>query len=211
MLSAATRASEALAVSRLEDWRAHFDSIDRGIAVLRPNGLAGEMNAAAESLLEPFLRRAGGIRLPDEAADRQLARLISAACAPVSRTPLPPPVLLQPTPETALAFEAVPLPSALRPFHADAAAMLIVRLAEPSAYDPQSSLARNFALTPAEARLAMHIGKGDTLRRVADAEGITFETARTRLKAVFAKTGTNRQTELALLVARSGGTRRNGA
>lgn len=56
-------------------------------------------------------------------------------------------------------------------------------------------------LTPAEVRLAVHIGKGADLAEVAKAERIAVETARARLKAIFAKTGTHRQAELAVLVA----------
>ena len=40
------------------------------------------------------------------------------------------------------------------------------------------------------------------MREAAGAEGISFETARTRLKAIFDKTGTGRQAELAALVGR---------
>lgn len=57
-------------------------------------------------------------------------------------------------------------------------------------------------LSPAETRLARRIGNGERLLDIADAEGITLETARDRLKSVFAKTDTHRQSELALLVAR---------
>jgi DNA-binding CsgD family transcriptional regulator len=56
-------------------------------------------------------------------------------------------------------------------------------------------------LTPAEVRLAVRIGQGADLREVARAERVAVETARARLKAVFAKTGTHRQAELAVLVA----------
>ena len=58
-----------------------------------------------------------------------------------------------------------------------------------------------FGLTPAEARLAGRIGAGETLRDAAEAEGISMETSRSRLKVVFSKTRTHRQTELALLFA----------
>lgn len=57
-------------------------------------------------------------------------------------------------------------------------------------------------LTAAEIRLAKRIGAGDELKAIADAEGIAIETARARLKAVFGKTGTHRQAELAILIAR---------
>jgi DNA-binding CsgD family transcriptional regulator len=65
-----------------------------------------------------------------------------------------------------------------------------------------SALSLTFGLTPAEARLAGRIGLGQSLREAADAEGVTFETARSRLKSIFAKTGADRQAELALMVAR---------
>jgi DNA-binding CsgD family transcriptional regulator len=54
-----------------------------------------------------------------------------------------------------------------------------------------------FALTASEARLA----SGEPLRAAAEAEGITWETARTRLKAILHKTGTTRQAQLPLLLA----------
>jgi DNA-binding CsgD family transcriptional regulator len=62
-------------------------------------------------------------------------------------------------------------------------------------------LIETFGLSAAEARLARRIGRGETLRNIASAERMSVETMRTRLKAVFGKTGTHRQAELALLVA----------
>jgi DNA-binding CsgD family transcriptional regulator len=64
------------------------------------------------------------------------------------------------------------------------------------------TIQRVFGLTPAEARLAGRIAAGENLNECAEAEGITRETARSRIKAIFEKTGTRRQTELALLIAR---------
>lgn len=63
-----------------------------------------------------------------------------------------------------------------------------------------SLLKKRFGLTDAETRLALRIGHGEELRQAASHEGITFETARTRLKSVFVKTGVSRQLELVLLV-----------
>lgn len=59
-----------------------------------------------------------------------------------------------------------------------------------------------FGLTPAEARLAATIAQGRDLRNYAKTSGVSIETARTRLKAVFAKTDTRRQAELAVLIGR---------
>ena len=53
-----------------------------------------------------------------------------------------------------------------------------------------------------EARIAQHIASGSTLDATADSLGMARETARTHLKAVFAKTDTHRQSELAILLSR---------
>jgi DNA-binding CsgD family transcriptional regulator len=67
---------------------------------------------------------------------------------------------------------------------------------------PDTELRRLYNLTAAEARLARRIGNGEPLRAAAEAERITFETARSRLKVIFDKTGLHRQTDLARLVDR---------
>jgi DNA-binding CsgD family transcriptional regulator len=58
----------------------------------------------------------------------------------------------------------------------------------------------HFGLTPAEARLALHLVAGETLRSAALKLSITYETARTSLKNIFRKTGTCRQAELIILI-----------
>ena len=61
---------------------------------------------------------------------------------------------------------------------------------------PAEALRGLYHLTPAEARLAHALCDGLSLREAAEALGITYGTARTRLKAVFGKTGTHRQSAL---------------
>jgi DNA-binding CsgD family transcriptional regulator len=58
-----------------------------------------------------------------------------------------------------------------------------------------------FRLTPAEARIALGIARGEALRAIAETHGIAVATARTQLKSVFKKTGTHRQAELTALLA----------
>ena len=57
-----------------------------------------------------------------------------------------------------------------------------------------------FGLTPAEARLALRLVAGDSLKNSAQALGIGYETARTTLKSIFHKTGTCRQAELVIVI-----------
>jgi DNA-binding CsgD family transcriptional regulator len=61
-------------------------------------------------------------------------------------------------------------------------------------------LRSHFRLTPAEARLALHLVGGETLRSAAAKLNITYETARTSLKKIFKKTETCRQTEFVLVI-----------
>ena len=59
-----------------------------------------------------------------------------------------------------------------------------------------------FGLTPAEAAVASRAARGEGVPGVAAALGIGRTTARFHLQAVFQKTGTRRQAELAWLLAR---------
>lgn len=60
-----------------------------------------------------------------------------------------------------------------------------------------------FGLTPAEAALSELLVAGQTTHQAADTLGIAHETARNQLKAIFAKTTTNRQADLVSLLLRT--------
>jgi len=68
--------------------------------------------------------------------------------------------------------------------------------------DP-AQLVSLYQLTPAEARLAARLASGGRLDEVAESLGIKYETARTHLKRVFGKTGTDRQSDLIHLIQSS--------
>jgi DNA-binding CsgD family transcriptional regulator len=92
------------------------------------------------------------------------------------------------------------LPSlSLNPMAEAQAAIILV---DPShrASPPETSLRSVFRLTAAEARLACALASGESLERICDTLGIGKETARTQLKNIFSKTGTHRQSELALTI-----------
>lgn len=68
-----------------------------------------------------------------------------------------------------------------------------------------SLLIAAFGLTEAEARVAVRLSSGESVDEVADALHVRRETVRSQLKSIFAKTGTNRQSALALLLQRTAG------
>jgi DNA-binding CsgD family transcriptional regulator len=65
---------------------------------------------------------------------------------------------------------------------------------------PADVLADLFGLTPAEAGVAIGIATGKSLAEIADDRGVKTETA--HLKAIFGKTGTRGQAQLAALLTR---------
>jgi DNA-binding CsgD family transcriptional regulator len=73
-------------------------------------------------------------------------------------------------------------------------------VADPIMNDSIDLLRSHFGLTRAEARLALHLVAGETLRSAEAKLGVTYETARTHLKNIFSKTGTCRQAELVVVI-----------
>lgn len=62
-------------------------------------------------------------------------------------------------------------------------------------------IAARYGLTPAESRVLQGIVSGSRTADIAARGGVALETVRTQLKAIFAKTGTNRQSALVRLAA----------
>lgn len=87
--------------------------------------------------------------------------------------------------------------SGFEPFmSSEAFVLLIVRPLVEVGTHPADVLADRFGLTPAEARLAEQLMRGASLQDVAEASGIRYSTARSQLKAIFAKLNVHRQSEL---------------
>jgi len=64
-----------------------------------------------------------------------------------------------------------------------------------------SSAVRRFGLTPAQTRIALYLAQGGAVSEFAREFGVSEQTVRTHLKAIFAKTGVTRQAELAAMLA----------
>jgi DNA-binding CsgD family transcriptional regulator len=94
----------------------------------------------------------------------------------------------------------LPVRKLARDIFTGAAGLIVVTpLASPGA--PSAAVLEGlFDLTRAEARVASALGGGATIREISRQIGISEETVRTQLKAVFEKTGTRRQAELAGLL-----------
>ena len=69
--------------------------------------------------------------------------------------------------------------------------------------EPSGAILRDaFGLTPTEAQIAIGFARGHDLQEIASEKGLSIETVRKHFKEILAKTKTNRQAELAILLAR---------
>ncbi len=81
-----------------------------------------------------------------------------------------------------------------------AVAAIFVTDPEQISEKPEVVLVRLYGLTPAEAKVAALIVRGASARQAAEALAISYNTVKSHLKRVFAKTGTNGQGDLIRLV-----------
>ena len=110
--------------------------------------------------------------------------------------PLPAPVVVARCGMPWLLIEVMPVTSASNDIFEGCRAILVVSdLTRPSITDA-ALLSVVFGLTSAEARLAAAICEGHDLHAAAANFGVSRQTVRSQLKAVFAKTGSRRQAEL---------------
>ncbi|OCC22599.1 LuxR family transcriptional regulator [Croceicoccus estronivorus] len=84
-----------------------------------------------------------------------------------------------------------------------ALALFLALPGEESPLEPET-VRELFGLTMAEARLAVILGQGVSLVEAAKRLGITHNTAKTQLRAIFAKTGAHRQSQLVGILASAG-------
>jgi len=178
--------------------------VGKEVALLSGSGHALHVPKGFEPFLgDAFSIRRGQVTAWDGNADRRLSTAIARAISSGSLGTRATQAVLLPrkSGRRSLVVQIVPIVKAGQDVLMLARAAMIVTDPEARPGDPTATLAAAFGLSAAEARLAARIGRGEELKDIADAESIVIETARARLKAVFAKTGTHRQAELAVLVA----------
>lgn len=84
-------------------------------------------------------------------------------------------------------------------------AMVLLLIRDPEAPIAVTQLRELFGFTPTEAVVAAALGSGRSLEEISTSMGIGLATVRSHLKRILAKTGTHRQAEAVVLLARSTG------
>jgi DNA-binding CsgD family transcriptional regulator len=197
---------------------AALDALPQALAVVSPMGRVQHLNAAARrSLSEPTpgsLPMDRGLRVRHgciEASDASVQPLLRASIAraagqgglPAQGTtvqlwPTRPPRNL----ERISHVHVLPLPVTHTLAHAGPGLpqTLLVWAATADTALHAAQLATLLGLTDAEARLALALAQGQSLKQFAAVQGCTWHTARTHAKNLMRKTGVHRQAELARLV-----------
>lgn len=100
--------------------------------------------------------------------------------------------------------EILPITGARLSLLAPAVVIVLLRDLERCVVPPADLLRRTFGLTPREAELALLLARGVTLQEAAATLSISREHARQRIRVIFAKTGTARQSDLVALLGKLG-------
>lgn len=182
-----------------------IDTISSGLVLLDRNRKIVHLNLAAERLLT---KKTGAfitnqrVRLVQPDLDRRLQRITFDAIRRHVDTRDGGSALLVRSEHSSYPLSIVVFPLPLRVCLEDSVGAILV-ITEPFARVPTIALdiiMAVFGLTAAEARLAMALANGETVKSYARRIGRSVETVRDQLKTTMAKTGANRQAGLVRLV-----------
>jgi DNA-binding CsgD family transcriptional regulator/PAS domain-containing protein len=188
----AGRVADAVASGTLDA----LDRMSSRAMIIDDRGIVLKLNSMAEAMLGYELKIIGGrLHASDRGSERALEKLLAYASAGFFAHA--PAAIVFRDNQPWLRVNATPLYGPGNDVFGAGRAILHFDAIAPATRHEPELLQQAFGLTPAEARLALLLAKGGGLAAAAATLNIGRETARTQLRAVFAKTGTGRQAELA--------------
>ncbi|MBQ69287.1 hypothetical protein CL689_04415 [Candidatus Saccharibacteria bacterium] len=203
-LSEAANLSGLIGRSALTAATSILNQIGQPAFAISATGLVLEVNAAAERLFGQEIRVLNRrLYVTDKRANAEVRRLVEQLRVEREDQAVPTTlIVVRRTRRPPIVMRVLPVPLAARGPSPGARALLTLRdVDEKTIVDPEL-LVRAFGLTNAEARLASLISVGESIKHAAEELSISPLTARTQLKAIFAKTDTHRQSELVALLSR---------
>jgi DNA-binding CsgD family transcriptional regulator/PAS domain-containing protein len=185
-----------------------LDTLPLGVVFLASGGAAIYWNRAAEEIFgsnDGLCLRNGVLTALDKVANAHLSNAIDSALAPC-KPPGPVAAISVPRPSLRRDYQVVaaPLLGSFRQFTGAPRPAALALITEPEQKQPASThlLMQLYKLTRKEAAIASKLSEGKSIERAGEELSVTYETARTHLRRIFSKTGTSRQAELLLLIAR---------
>jgi len=181
-----------------------LELVNQPALALSRSGFVLDTNPAAEQVFDnDICVRNRRLVLHDKRAASALAAFIDQLRTTPDTAVLEcPPIVVQRREKRPLILRILPVDGAARNPFLGARALLVFHDLDAKPLPDSTVIAHAFGLSPAETKLASLIAAGLSLERAAEELGLARETIRARLKAVFAKTGTHRQSELVSLLAR---------
>lgn len=182
---------------------AALDSVSRGIAILGGDLEVAFANREARRIfaLDDGIRASSaGLAVSDRRAAKQWRAGVRAVRneQPLTPAALPPPISVpRPSGKLPFALSLVPAPELLGGFSDSGGSALVVTIIDPERDTAPSVLLLRqiYGLTPVEAELAAALCDCD-LKHAAAKLGISINTAKTHLQAIFQKVGVSRQSAL---------------
>lgn len=185
------------------DLRGALDALPIGIALTDSSLRVEFINALGRQIVarrDGLMLSQEHLSTPGGASQAALLRAVSRATQ--ARPDRRPSVLSLPRQDADRQLPALVVPVGHSPSQRKVAAILFTD-AEHAVAPPRPILRKLFGLTAAEASLLAELTVGRSVKHAAQKLGISEQTARSQLKGMFLKTGTNRQTDLLRLVATS--------
>ena len=181
-----------------------LERVSSAAVVMDATGRATQMNLPAQNLLgADFNLVRGRPAARDPASNRRLQHLVSSALHAAPSGPQSyAPIVVDRDEAPWLLVEAMPVTAFGSDLFSPGRVILLLTDLRSPLRPEATQLCAAFGLTVAEARLAAKLASGSGIDGAAASLGVSRETARTQLKAVFGKTNTCRQAELAALVGR---------
>src|SRR4051794_5392375 len=181
-------------------WAAMFDLMRIAVLILDAAGYCIDANEAADRLLAAtrLIRIRGGILVID---DKDACRLVATAvqaAAPSGHALVAPATMVALTLERNRHFAAQVISLSGSGPTGGIAALLLQEVGKLQPL-PGKILVKLYGFTPTEARLVALLAQDFSLEDAATVLGIARTTAKTHLQRVFAKTGTNRQSQVVRL------------
>jgi DNA-binding CsgD family transcriptional regulator/PAS domain-containing protein len=182
-----------------------FETMPQPIAVIDAKRRVSYANPAMESLLRRkggLSSRHGELAATDAGAqDAFLAYVAQALLSVEGASAAAEPLAMRDGHQGHLTLRCVPLVGRMGTSSPSKPTLLLM-VTQQASGEPVSpaALRRVHGCTPSEARLAQLVAEGHGMRQAASEMGITYDTARAYLKAVFHKTGVHTQAQLVTLV-----------
>jgi DNA-binding CsgD family transcriptional regulator len=180
-----------------------LDHVQYPAIVIDRSGLVLDVNEHAQRLFDAnFYMRNRRLLTNDRQAMASLQAALNSLPDTSDDKPLTvQPIIVRRKNKSAIVIRMLPVHPAARSPFVGARALLTMSVIEARPLLDQRLLMRVFSLTPAEARLAALMVEGKSPEAAAAKLGVKRETARNQLKAIFAKTETNRQGQLVALLS----------